>query len=204
MRSVLSSPLIYITKAWGSLCVIWYSKYAIITIILAMATVMLHVTAKCQCWAWPVPWWQLIKFHANEHEGWEHLHLPRSGATTKSQTYFTVTHSKISHPQVSSTGSPCKDLTSLRHDGLIIRKNWRVYHSIQETDKTWQAFLQRGLGWTIYYWLNFSLPTLGPLCTVGCFVVSCLTPSICPATKTISWNVFILRHRPFVSGIHQT
>ena len=42
-------------------CLIRYSKYATISIVLTMATVMLQVTARCQYWARPVPWWQPMK-----------------------------------------------------------------------------------------------------------------------------------------------
>ena len=46
-------------KALGLiLCVNWYSKYAIISIVLTMSAVMLQVTERCQYWTRPVPWWQ--------------------------------------------------------------------------------------------------------------------------------------------------
>ena len=48
-------------KALGIILCLWYAKYAIITIVLTMATVTLQVTARCQRWARLVPWWQPMK-----------------------------------------------------------------------------------------------------------------------------------------------
>ena len=45
MRYVSSSPLFHSTKPQDKFCVIWFGKYATITIVLTMATVTLQVTA---------------------------------------------------------------------------------------------------------------------------------------------------------------
>ena len=59
IRVIFTTLLYY--KALGIIYVLWYGKYATITIVLTISTVMLHVTARCQHWARPVPWWQPMK-----------------------------------------------------------------------------------------------------------------------------------------------
>ena len=57
---VIFTTLLYY-KALGLIYVIWYGKYATITLVLTTAIVSLQVTTRCQYWARSVPWWKPMK-----------------------------------------------------------------------------------------------------------------------------------------------